>query len=438
MKKLFEKGIILSLIALLFMSAIASNTVLAADDILDIKGESAMLIDGDTGRILYQKNIDTPLPPASMTKMMTEYLVLESVKDGKITWDQKTGISDYVYRISQNRDLSNVPLRKDDQYSVKELYESMAIYSANASAIALAELIAGSETSFIKMMNDKAAKLGLKDYKFVNCTGLNNSDLLGLHPQGTDANEENMMSARSVATLAYRLIHDYPEVLETSSIPVKIFREGTSDAIRMDNWNWMLPGSMYPFYDYPGVDGLKTGSTDLGGYSFTATAKRNDVRLISVVMKTDSYAGRFGESKKLLDYGFSNFTKKEIFPAGFKIEGNSQVPVVKGKLKKVDVVTQNPVSMLIKKSEEDVFEPSYQLDQSLLQGGALVAPLNKGQVVGTLSLNYKGSEDYGYLTDEIKASSQSPIVTSVEVKKANWLVLLMRGIGNLISGIFKK
>jgi len=439
MKKLLRTNIVILLISMFIVSSFLPYSAKAAEsDPLNITAESAILIDAQSGKILYEKNPDLPLHPASMTKMMTEYLTLEAIKEGKITWDQKTGISEYVFKVSQDRSLSNVYLRKDEQYSVRELYESMAIYSANGSSIALAELIAGSETNFVKMMNEKAEALGLKDYKFVNCTGLNNIDLFGMHPQGTGKDEENIMSARATATLAYHLLRDFPEVLNTSSIPVKVFREGTSDQIRMDNWNWMVPGTMYGVYDYQGVDGIKTGSTDLGGYSFTCTAKRNDMRLISVVMKTDSYAARFGQTKKLLDYGFSNFTSKELYPAGYRIEGMSEIPVFNGKEKKVLVETQKPTVLVIKKGDEENYVPSYQFNQSLMKDDALVAPLEKGQVVGNLSLSYKGTEDYGYLTETIKLENQIPIVTTSEVKKANWFIRLMRAIGNFVTGIFKK
>lgn len=439
MKSKKRTSIAILLISLFVISTFLPYSAKAAGiDPLNITGKSAVLIDAQSGKVLYQKNPDTPLHPASMTKMMTEYLTLEAIKEGKINWDQKTGISEYVFKVSQNRSLSNVYLRRDHQYSVRELYESMVIYSANGSSIALAELIAGSETNFVKMMNEKASKLGLKDYKFVNCTGLNNSDLFGSHPQGTAANEENVMSARATATLAYYLLRDFPEVLKTSSIPVKVFREGTSDQIRMDNWNWMVPGTMYGVYDYQGVDGIKTGSTDLGGFSFTSTAKRNDTRLISVVMKTDSYAARFGETKKMLDYGFSNFEYKELFPSGYRIEGKSEIPVNQGSEKKVQVETQKPAMMVIKKGDEKLYEPSYQFNQSLMKDGALVAPLEKNQIVGSLVLNYKGTEDYGYLTEAIKLENQVSVMTSSSVKKANWFVLLMRAIGEFFTGILKK
>lgn len=229
-----------------------------------------------------------------MSKMMTEYILLDQVKAGKIKWDQKYKVSDYAYKISQDRALSNVPLRADGEYTIRELYDAMAIYSANAATIAIAETIAGSETEFLKLMNKKAKELGLKDYEFFNSSGLNNAQLQGMQPVGTPNKGENKMSARSVALLAYRLLKDHPEVLETSSIPSKVFRKGTDDAIKMDNWNFMLKGLVF---EYEGVDGLKTGTTDYAGQCFTGTAKRGNTRLISVVMDATDADGN-NENKK--------------------------------------------------------------------------------------------------------------------------------------------
>lgn len=429
MKKIIRNSLIFLFAVMLLIQSIPSKQAWAnTADQPEIGGQASLLVDASSGKILYQKNIDEPLHPASMTKMMTEYLLLESIKNGKIKWEQNVPISQYAHIISQNTTLSNVPLRLDGEYNVRELYESMAIYSANGSTIALAELIAGSEASFVKMMNDKAAQLGMKDYKFVNCTGLNNSDLMGQHPAGEE-NEENTMSARAVAILAFRLLHDYPEVLNTSSIPKKVFKEGT----RMDNWNWMLPSLVF---GYPGVDGLKTGSTDLGGNSFTATAKRGNLRLISVIMKTDSKEQRFEETKKLLDYGFNNFSAKEIFKAGYKIASQPEIPVEKGKQKKVAVEAKDPLSIVIKKGQEDQYETVYKLDPKLSpKGNSLMAPLDKGQIVGSIVVNYKGGEDYGYLLPEF--SDSVPLVTTAQVKKAGWLTLAFRSLANFFSGLFK-
>ncbi|WP_456279531.1 serine hydrolase [Bacillus sp. AK128] len=416
------------------MTLFPNSSFAAETDILDLNAHSAILVDGKTGLILYEKEADTALPTASMTKMMTEYLVLEAVNDGKITWDQETGISDYVYKISQNRALSNVPLRSDYKYNVKELYESMAIYSANGSTIALAELIAGTETNFVKMMNDKGKELGLENFKFVNTTGLNNKDLLGMHPEGTGENEENLMSARDTARLAFHLLNDYPEVLDTASIPKAVFRDGTDDRTEMPNWNWMLPTLVY---GYEGVDGLKTGSTDLAGYCFTGTAERNGVRLISVVMKTADYQSRFGETKKLFDYGFSNYEVQEVLPAGFQPEVQASLPVVKGKEKEVEIESTQPLSLLIKRGEQEMYRPIVVMDEELLtEEGALTAPIEKGMKVGSVAIEYSGEGSLSFLTPNGFDLTKADLVTTASVEKSNAFVLFMQAIGGFFGDLW--
>ena len=260
-------------ITVLFMFASASFSLLpnrtsaAENDSLGLNAEAAILVDAETGAILYEKNADVVLGVASMSKMMTEYLVLEAIKDGTISWDQKVMISEYIHNLSSpNMGLSNVGLTQGEQYTVKELYEAMAIFSANAATSALAEVVAGTEKGFVELMNKKAEELKLGEYKFVNSSGLNNSDLLGNHPAG-NPDDENVMSAKATARLAYHLLNDFPEVSDTASKPVLKFRDGRD----YKNFNYMLPGLVF---EYPGVDGLKTGSTDFAGYGFTATAKR--------------------------------------------------------------------------------------------------------------------------------------------------------------------
>lgn len=436
-----RKGYIYSLLTLLIITSLFANFPTKASAVeLGLQAEAAILVDGNSGKILYELNPDMTLPPASMSKMMTEYLLLEAIHDKKVSWDQEVSISDYVFKISQNTKLSNVPLRKDVKYTVKELYESMAIYSANGSTIALAETIAGSETNFVQMMNEKAQELGMKDAKFVNATGLNNSDLLGMHPKGTGETDENMMSPRSVAILAFNLINDYPEVLETASIPFKKFTKGIDgEGISMLNWNAMLPdipGYLQQFA-YEGVDGLKTGSTELAGYCFTGTAERNGMRLISVVMRTNSQYARFEETKKLFDYGFSNFVEKELFPANYQIKKQDAVAVEKGKEKQVQIASKEPLKTVIKTNEEELYEPKLVLDKKALsKDGTLVAPVKKGQKVGYLTYEYKGENNYGYLTDNGAVNEKVDIVTQSEVEKANWFSLTMRAIGGFFGDIW--
>nr|WP_197275659.1 serine hydrolase [Bacillus sp. FJAT-22090] len=402
-----------------------------AEDSLNLYVDAAILIDADTGKILYEKNSESPLGIASMTKMMTEYLLFEAIEEGKISWDQQYSVTDYTYKISQDRRLSNVPLRQDGSYSIQELYEAMAIYSANAATIAIAETIAGTEENFVKLMNEKAEEMGLEGYKFVNSTGLNNEDLQGMHPASTGASDENVMPAKSVAILAYNLMKDYPEVLETTKIPKKTFREGTSDAIEMSNWNWMLPGLVY---EYEGVDGLKTGTTNFAGHSFTGTAQKNGMRVIAVVMKAvdangaGTYKARFDATRALFDYGFAQFSKVEIVPAGYKIPKNKTLPVIKGKEDSVAISVKDPISMVIKTSEKDMYKPVFTPDKKNLE-----ADVKEGTVVGKVHLEKTEGSDYGYITDK---AAEVDVVTTESVERASWISLMFQGIGKFFGNLW--
>jgi D-alanyl-D-alanine carboxypeptidase (penicillin-binding protein 5/6) len=388
-------------------------------DPLRLQVEAALVADGQSGKILYQKNAEKPLALASMTKILTEYLILEALNKQQLSWDDTTSISDYAYRISQNLTLSNVPLRQNEQYSVRELYEAMAIYSANGATIALAELLAGNETEFVRLMNAKAKELGMENYSFVNSTGLNNSDLQGEHPAG-EKNDENFASARDTALMAFRILRDFPEVLAIAGIPRKTFRPDTADAIRMDNWNWMLPELVY---GYAGVNGLKTGSTALAGYCFTATAQRNQVRLISVVMKGRSYASRFQETKKLLDYGFINFERKELYPAGYQVPAQTTIKVKRGRVNQLEIATAEALSILIRRGEEAQYQPQVEL-----KAEQLTAPVPAGHVVGELIAAYHGNTAYDYLTPEGPRLERVPLVTTEKVEKAGFLRLIFQSI----------
>lgn len=428
--KICHSFLLKGIICLILILSIATASFGSAtnSDFLNIRGEAAILIDAQSGRILYAKNPDLLLPTGSMAKMMTEYLVLEAIHNKQFTWDEKIQISDYAFKVSQNNKLSNVPLRKDKTYSIKELYEAMAIYSANGATIALAERVSGSETTFVQLMNQKAAELGMKDYQFVNSTGLNNKDLYGLHPAGTAADAENMMSARATAILAFSLIKDYPEVFRFSKIPKLKFQEGTSDVINMDNWNWMLPQLVY---GYEGMDGLKTGSTTLAGYSFTGTAIRNDFRLISVVMKADSYQTRFIETKKLLDYGFQNYSLQQILPADQEFE----VKITGGNKRKTILTNPKPLTVLVKQGETDLYTPSLKIDNPV-KNKAVLAPIAKNTVVGRVAYNYKGSVSYDYLTETIKKLDGAELITTEAINKPNFFTNMIYNLTDFIGDIW--
>nr|WP_204671805.1 serine hydrolase [Gracilibacillus alcaliphilus] len=424
----------LVLITVLMITAFTMNGTAVQGASIEVEAESAIVVDANTGKILYEKESDLKLPPASMTKMMTEYLVLEAISNGDISWDTTTQISDYAYWLSSDNTFSGIGLTQAKDYTVRELYEAMAIISDNGTTVALAELVAGSEGEFVNMMNEKAEEMGLTEYKFVNASGLSNSDLGEYHPEGTEPNADNLLSARSSALLAYHLINDHPEVLEISSMTTSEL-----DGHTLENWNRMLPSwnnDNFAQFAYEGVDGLKTGHTDAAGYCFTGTAQQGDRRLITVVMKTDSEEKRFQETKKLMEYGFSQFESSELFPAGYQIEDQATLPIAKGKDKQVNIATAEPFTSMIASGEEELYSVEYDIDEELLaEDGRLEAPIESGEKVGEAVLVYAGETDYGYI-DENGGGQRVDLVTTSGVEKANWFMLSMGAIGNFFSGLF--
>lgn len=283
-------------------------------------------------------------------------------------------------------------------------------------------------------MNKKAKELGLTNYEFFNSSGLNNAQLQGMQPAGTPNKGENKMSARSVALLAYRLLKDHPEVLETSSIPSKVFRKGTDDAIKMDNWNFMLKGLVF---EYEGVDGLKTGTTDYAGQCFTGTAKRGNTRLISVVMDATDADGnnenkkaRFDATKALFDYGFNQFSTEKIVSKGQTFKGNETVAVENGKEKQVKVAAKEELSMMVKTNDAKEYTANVVLDKKSLN-----APVKKGEVVGHIEVKNKAGKDYGFIDPKIKALE---IVTTEAVEEKGWFTKVFSAIGDFFSNLWNK
>ncbi|ADH97563.1 D-alanyl-D-alanine carboxypeptidase family protein [Salisediminibacterium selenitireducens] len=421
--------------------------------------DTVILVDAKSGRVLFERNIDQPLPPASMTKMMSEYLILEAVNDGDISWDTNVPISDFLASLSHNRSLSNVPLRVDGEYNVEELYESVAIYSANASTMALAELISGSEGAFVSEMNEKGVELGLGtlmreaggeygledlgeiseeglgSFQFVNSTGLPNRLLEGNHPEGTGAEEDNYMSARAAATLAYYLVNDYPEVLDVAGIPHKVFREGTGDAIDMPNWNNMIPGTENSHLDYEYVDGLKTGHTNAAGFTFTGTGEKDGQRLVSVVMGADSIEHRFQETQRVLEWGFNTFYEEEIYAAGYSPDGFETIAVSKGEEEEVPLESTEAIHRLIQEGDEELYSYEVVLDEDLLdEDGAMEAPVEAGTVVGQMIISFDGEEDY--IHDEIDRTTVVDLITTSDVERSGWFTLMLESIGGFFTGLW--
>jgi len=418
-----SKKIRILVFALLLPLLSMNQLQVTAESDLNIDAKSAILVDNISGKILYSKEPDIPLPPASMTKMMTEYLILEAIAVGKIDWDDVVTAGEYAHWMGKYGG-SRVFLALGEKRTVEELMYAMAVYSANDATVALAEYVAGSETDFVHLMNQKAKEFGMTQTHFLNSTGYP-EDQLGKYTPAIVG--EHVMSARDAAILAWHLIEDYPKILDFTSTPRIKFREEQANPMDLPNWNWMLPGLIF---EYKGVDGLKTGSTEAAGYNFTATAERNGMRLISVVMGTDSREERFAQTRRLLDYGFANYEIINLLKAKEEVSGFETVPVEKGKEREVPLFTKNHLTILIKKGEGQLYKPTAVIDEPI------TAPIKAGEQVGYVSYEYTGQAQYDYIDKGIREKEKVALITQEGVEKANAVSLFFRKILDVISGIF--
>lgn len=418
--------VLINLLSVFAISSMAS----AANELPgapQLQAESAILMDAESGQILYQLNADDPAPPASMSKMMTEYLVSKSIREGKHSWDEVVNVSENAAQQVGSR----IFLAEGDKHTIKELYIAMAVGSANDATAQLAVTVGGSEENFAKMMNDTAAELGMTTAHFINSTGLDRADMPEKY-RPSSIEGETVMSAKDAAILAYHILKEEPEFLEIAKIPSYKFRERDENPIV--NWNWMLESNKdvpnFRKFAYPGVDGLKTGHTSNAGNCFTGTALRNGTRLIAVVMGVPGGTNdgkRFLETAKLFDYGFNNFEKKTILQAKSAVPEHETLKVKKGKSKNLSVVTATDITVLIPKGQ--AVEPVVQ--EVISTPDPLVAPIQVGDKVGTVTYKYKDPS-----TQEDKVVTID-LVASEDVSKASWWRLMFRAIGDFFSGLFQ-
>ncbi|MBM7094744.1 D-alanyl-D-alanine carboxypeptidase [Bacillus sp. H-16] len=335
---------------------------------------SAILIERDTGKIMFEKNSNEKLPPASMTKIMTMLLIMEAIDNGKITLDEKVRTSERAASMGG----SQIFLEPGEEMTVDEMLKGIAIASGNDASVAMAEHLAGSEDEFVNMMNDKAKELGLKDTNFVNSNGLPVAD------HYTTAHDMAMMSRE---LLKYESITDYTSLYE--------------DYLRADSDKkfWLVNTNKLVKF-YPGVDGLKTGFTREAKYCLTATANKKDMRVIAVVMGASTPKDRNRQITEMLDYAYSQYQVHKQYDRGTVI---AQVKVYKGAKNKVDAVTAENVSMLTKKGES--LEGA---TEEVVWNEDVKAPLKEGQTVGTLKVKL----------DE-KVLSEVSLVLSEDVDEAS-------------------
>ncbi|WAA10505.1 D-alanyl-D-alanine carboxypeptidase family protein [Fervidibacillus albus] len=370
----------------LLLSVCIPQATYAEEKSIDLveNAKSALLMEVDTGTIIYEKNSEEQLSPASMTKIMTLLLIMEALENGKLQLNEKVRTSEYAASMGG----SQIFLEEGEEMTVDELLQAIAIGSANDASVAMAERIAGSEKAFVQMMNDRAKQLGLKNTKFQNSTGL--------------PTEDHYSSAKDMAILARELLK-YDNITKYTGQYESYLREGTKKKFWLVNTNRLVKF-------YPGVDGLKTGFTNEAKYCLTATAKRDGMRLIAVIFGAPTPKDRNRQISKMFDYAFSQFETKPIYQQG-EIVGD--VIVQKGEKRKVKATTDRSVSILVKKGEK------VENIEKEITFQTVKAPVKKGETIGKITISQNG-----------KPISEQPIVAKETVPIASWWTLYKRSFGN--------
>ena len=378
------KKIIFTLLTIFLFGSV--NPVLAQD--FDVAAKHAIAIEANTGKILYEKDATQPVEIASITKLITVYLVYEAIEQGKISLTTPVEISDYPYQLTTNSEASNVPLDARN-YTVEELLDATLVSSANSAAIALAEKVAGSEKDFVDMMKAKLQEWGIQDATLVNSTGLNNETLGDNIYPGSKKDDENKLSAYDVAIVARNLILKYPQVLEITKKPSSTFAGMT-----ITSTNYMLEDM--PAYR-GGIDGLKTGTTVKSGDSFVGTTEEKGMRIITVVLNAQNQDGnpftRFTATSNLLDYISSNFALQTIIKQGESYQ-DSKAPVQDGKEDTVTAVAKEDIQIVQRLGSRVQSSITYSANSQQ------AAPLEAGTVVGRLTYDDKDLVGQGYVTSD--------------------------------------
>lgn len=347
------------------------------------KALSAIVIERDTGEVLYEKNSNKALPPASMTKIMTMLLIMEAIDEGKLKYEDMVTVSEYAASMGG----SQVFLEPGEQMSVDDLLKAIAVASGNDAAVAMAEHIGGSEEEFVKLMNAKASELSLENTSFQNTNGLPVAN--------------HFTSAHDLAVIAKELLK-YENITSYTGIYEDYLRKGTDKEFWLVNTNKLVRF-------YPGVDGLKTGFTQEAKYGLTATAEKNGMRVIAVVMGAPTPKDRNADISSLLDYAYAHYSTNKLYERD-DILGEANV--TKGQEKTVQAVVPEQVSVLIKKGENvDEAEVNIMLNEDLQ------APVEKGDIVGQLVIEKEG-----------ETLLKTDLTAAEAVEQASWWKLFKRSL----------
>jgi D-alanyl-D-alanine carboxypeptidase (penicillin-binding protein 5/6) len=350
--------------------------------------KSGILVEVDSGAIIFEKNINDKLSVASMTKMVAQIIILENIESGNLTWDEQIKVSENA----ANMGGTQIWLQAGEIMTVKDLFKGISMASANDATVALAERIAGTEKKFVEMMNNKAKELGLVNTHFVNPTGLD---------------EENHYSTAFDLSVIGRALLKHEKILEFSSVYEDYLRQDT------DNKFWLVnTNKLVRFYE--GADGLKTGFTDNALYCMAVTAKKDNMRLLAITLGEPNGSTRNDETTTLLNYGFNLYTVDQL---NKKNETIKEIKLNKSNINKVNLVLLEDVSVLREKS---VIKGDYQTELKLLD---FKLPIKKGDKIGNLII-----KSNGVIVREV------PITVDQEVKKATFINLFWQNLRNIITG----
>ncbi|MBR1605323.1 MAG: D-alanyl-D-alanine carboxypeptidase [Alphaproteobacteria bacterium] len=369
------------------LGTMLSGTVLASD--FQTKARNAVLMDFDTGSYLYAKEADKMVPPASMSKLMTIYVLFSKLKDGSLSLEDKFKVSENAWRKGGAASGgSTMFLKIGEEVTIEDLIKGILIQSGNDACIVVAENIAGSEDDFVTEMEKYAKKIGLKNSSFANATGLP-------HP-------DHRMSVEDLAILARHIIQEFPEYY-----PIFSVKEFTHNNIKQGNRNPLL-------YSMSDADGLKTGHTEEAGYSLTASAKKGNRRLIEVMAGMSSNQERSDEAERLMSWGFREFRNFEVLTAGQKI---ASVPVWGGKAEKTDLVIGKTVYQTLRKNKAS------KIKMTAIYDKPLKAPFNKGDKLGNVKIEIPGQPDV-----------EVPLIAGQTIAKESIFGRLISNIKYLVSG----
>ena len=378
---------------LILLLLFISIPLVKAEEVEDLapNAKSAIMIEASTGEILFQKNKDEKLAPASMTKMMSMLLIMEEIENGNLKWNEMITTSEKASSMGG----SQIFLKVGEKMTVEDLLKGVAIASGNDAVVALAERVSGSEEQFVKRMNTRAKDLGLKNTNFINATGL--------------TADNHYSSAYDMSLIAKELVK-HEKILEFTSTYEDYLRKDTKSPFWLVNTNRLVRFK-------EGVDGLKTGFTDEAGYCLTATMKKDNMRLITVVMKEENTSKRSADTTKMLDYGFNIYMVQTILDEKTTIEKKK---VELGKTLTTEIVPKENITILNKKSD-DQKNITYKTNIN-----KIIAPVKKGDKVGTIDI----IEDNNII-------STIDATVKEDISKANILTIYLRNLKEIISGNLK-